>query len=118
MLARGGLEHLADAHNRPAFVWPEPQSKRRCVGNDVVHPAIRDVDIQRAELRYLQRGIKLDGESRHIAKGDVTHFAVGTLGAHMDQARGRLQDDVGDGLTHGQHARLEQHRGDADGVAP
>ena len=47
------------------------------VGDDVEHPAVRDVDGDGAERRDLDRRVEMGRERRHVPERDAGHLAVG-----------------------------------------
>src|SRR6185295_18356743 len=67
LLARGGLDHLADADNVAAFVGCEPQTKALGRGDDVEHAAIGDIDVDGAELGDFDGHVEVGGEGGHVA---------------------------------------------------
>src|SRR5205809_7611662 len=91
LLLRGRLDHLTNADDVSAFVGRETQAESRRVGDDVEHPAVRDVDHHRAEVRYFDIRVEISGEGGDVPEGDAFHFAVRAIRAHLDESRGRLE---------------------------
>src|SRR5207248_313630 len=58
-----------------------------------------------------------DDDGWHVAKGHALDFVVGAVGAYSDQTGWRLEHELGHGLAHWHHTRLEQHRRHTDRVA-
>ncbi|MNP85762.1 hypothetical protein D3C76_1856460 [compost metagenome] len=48
-------------------------------------------------------------ERRNVLEGDALYLAVLALRFDANQAGGGFQDELGNGLLHGQHAHFEQH---------
>ena len=116
LLARGRLDHLADADDVAALVRREREPERRRLGQHVEHPAPGDVDRDRAQLRHLNDGIQMAGEGRDVPERDAPHLAAVHLGGDSHEAGRRVEGELGHGLGHLDHARLDQHRDDADRV--
>ena len=110
------LDHLADPHRIARFVGSQTQAEGLRVGDDEEHAAPGDVDGDRAEFRYLDLGVEVYREGRHVFEGDVLDLAVPDFGPDLDQAGGCLEHQFGHRLLGLDHAGLDQDRGDGDGV--
>ena len=94
----------------------ELEAERLGVRDRVPHAAVRHVDRQRPEALDLERRVEPVGKARHVLELDPLDLAVSAAGRDVDRAAGRLQAERRHRLDHLDHARLEQHRRDADRV--
>ena len=116
LIGRGGLDHLGDPDDVGALVGGEPKPERLRRGDDVEHPAVRDVDRDGAQVRDLDRRVEVGREGRHVPERHAGDLAVAARRPDPDQAGRRLERQLGHGLDHRQHAGLEQRGHDADRV--
>ena len=78
LLARGGLDHLGDAHDIAGFIGRETKAERSGIGDDVEHPAIGDIHSDRAQALHLDGRIEVRGEGGDVAEGDLLTLPLRT----------------------------------------
>ena len=117
LLARGQREHAAEAHDVAALVGGQLESEGRGIGDGVEHPAPCDVDGHGAHGGDLHGHAQVSDEGRHIAEGDRRGLAVLDCRRDVDQPGRSFECESRDRLGHLDHAGLDEHSGDADGVA-
>ena len=116
LLRGGGLDQLGDPRDVARPRRDEPEAERLRVRDHVEHPAVRDVDDDRADVRDLDGDVEVGRERGHVAERHPGDLAVRAVRADPDEAGRRLEDQLGDRLGHRQHPGLEQRGDHADRV--
>ena len=119
LLAAGHLDHLAQTADLLAPPRVEGrEADARGVHDGVVHAAVGDVDRHLPQLGHLHLDVHVAGpqEGRRVHHLDVHGAPALAPRPDADEAGGRLEGELGHGLPHGHHPRLQQRSGHLSGV--
>ena len=109
LLHRCRPDHLTDSCYFSSFVRHQSQVEFLRVGDDIEHPAPRDVYRHRTQCGHFDDRIEVGGERRDVLEGDVGDLAIRHVRTNTNQACGRLQLQLRHRLADRHHPRFDQH---------
>ena len=121
-LELGGFDEEAVPFDVPAllprFFELQGQTDLVRIGDDVVHPAVGDIDLHPAQLRDVDLGVQADSETGHVLECDAFDPAAEDFGLDRDQPGRRLEKELGHWLSRWHHPRFYQNCCDRYGIRP